>query len=139
MQKSAPPQSAFNPTGQVWTPSDMDVWPGLDAIGSKGLKGIDGLSSFLTLSLTLTPLGPVSPSAVNTWIPASPSTDLDPVQPDRSKVIFNEMATNSTDAATSRDSIRGTGDGVDTFMSSTQKLRIITDSSRDVKVSMKSM
>ena len=44
------------------------------------------------------------------------------------------MVTNNTDAATPRDASRGTGDGVDTFMSPTQKLRIITDSSRDVKV-----
>jgi len=84
------------------------------------------------------PAAPVSPTVVNNWMPASPGVKSDPVQPDRSKVMFDEMAASGTDAGTSGDTSRGTGDGADMFTSSTQKLRIISDSTRDLKVRSRS-
>ena len=84
------------------------------------------------------PPAPVSPTVVNNWMPASPGVKGDPVQPDRSKVMFDEMAASSTDAGTAGDTSRGTGDGADMFTSSTQKLRIISDTARDLKVRSRS-
>ena len=81
---------------------------------------------------------PVSPTVVNNWMSASPGAKSDPVQPDRSKVMFDEMAASGTDAGTVGDSSRGTGDGADMFASSTQKLRIISDTTRDLKVRSRS-